>query len=283
MKLTRLAAFAALSFSVEAASVRVVGSDSIIVLASSWAEAFGAPVEVSGGGSGIGVAALINGSADIATVARPLDESENQELTKRFGAAPVVTKVAYDALAVFVHKDNPVSKITIGELREIYIAGGKIDNWSQLGGKAPSKIAPLVRHSNSGALVYFREAVLGKRAEFKEGMRGFSTGADIVLLIEVTPTAIGFALPSNQRDGVKPLALSAAPDRESVIPTGKTIRDGTYPISRPLYFVSSPKASAETKKFIEFVLSKEGQSFAEKQGYTPLGDALEISRKQKPH
>ena len=272
MKLASLFAFVPWIVSAEAGPVQVIGSDSMVVLAAEWAEAHRKPVEVSGGGSGIGVAALLNGSADIATVARPLEQGESEALTKQFGAAPVVTKVVHEALAVFVHKDNPVSRMTFDELRGIYGTGGKIDNWSQLGGAIASQIAPLGRHSNSGAYFYFRETVLGKRAEFKEGIREFSGSPDTVKLIATTPTAIGFAPPRYQRDGVKPLALSSAPEREPVLPTTKTIRDGSYPISRPLYFVSSPKASAETKKFIEFVLSKEGQSVAAKQGYTALGD-----------
>lgn len=238
--------------------------------AASWAEAYGKPVEVMGGGSGVGVAALLNGSADIATVARPLEEAEHQELTKRFGAPPVVTKVAYDAIAIFVHKDNPVSKMTMDELREIYVAGGKIDNWSQFDWATPAQIAPLARQPNSGAFVFFRESVGRKRAEFKEGIPGLPGSREIVRLIEATPTAIGFAVLSAQRGGVKPLAISSTPDRKAVMPTAEAIRDGTYPISRPLYFVSSPKASPRTKKFIEFVLSKEGSVIAKKEGYTSL-------------
>ena len=272
MKLASLFAFVPWIVSAEAGPVQVIGSDSMVVLAAEWAEAHRKPVEVSGGGSGIGVAALLNGSADIATVARPLEQGESEALTKQFGAAPVVTKVVHEALAVFVHKDNPVSKMTFDELRGIYGTGGKIDNWSQLGGAIASQIAPLGRHSNSGAYFYFRETVFGKRAEFKMGIRGVSGYGDTVKLIAATPTAIGFAPLPYQHDGVKPLALCSAPDREAVMPTDKSIRDGTYPISRPLYFVSSPKASAETKTFIEFVLSKDGRAVAAKQGYTALGD-----------
>lgn len=279
MKLICLAAFTALSLFAEAAPVQVVGSDSVVVLASSWAGAFGAPVEVSGGGSGIGVAALLNGSADIATVARPLEVGENEQLTKRFGAAPFVTKVAYDSLAVFVHKDNPVSKISFVGLREIYFNGGKFDDWKQLGGPDSVQIVLTARGMNSGAHYFFREAVGGKRAEFKAGIPTFSGSDDILRIIAETPAAIGYAAPAHRRDGVKALAVSAGVGGEPVMPTAQAIRDGTYPLSRPLYFVSSPKASAETKRFIDFVTGNVGQTIAEKEGATPLGDSLE----QKPN
>ena len=279
MKLICLAAFTALSLFVEAAPVQVVGSDSVVVLASSWAGAFGAPVEVSGGGSGIGVAALLNGSADIATVARPLEVGENEQLTKQFGAAPVVTKVAYDSLAVFVHKDNPVSKISIPELRGIFFEGGKIDDWKQLGGPDSVRIAPVGHGGNSGMQAFLQAVVGGKGARWKSGISTFSGTNDGIAVIAQSPSAIGYAYPASRREGVKIVAVSSENGREPVMPTPQTIRDGTYPLARPLYFVSSPKASAETKRFIHFVTSNVGQTIAEKEGATPLSDSLE----QKPH
>lgn len=259
----------ALAFSVQAQPVQVIGSDSMVQAALAWAEAFSGSVEVSGGGSGIGVAALLDGSADIATLARPLQKDEAERLTKLFGAAPVVTPVAFDALAVFVHKDNPVSKISLIELRDVFFANGKLDDWKQLGGADSRRIIPASRHSNSAANNFFHEAVGGKRAEFK-AFQMYSGSNEIVDAIASIPASIGYASLAFRRDGVKPLALSGNIGGEPVLPTAQTIRDGTYPLSRPLYFVSSLTARAETKAFIGFVTGKVGQPLVEKQGFTTL-------------
>ena len=158
-----------------AESSRNKGSDTMVNLAQAWAEEYTGisstvSVEVSGGGSGTGVAALINGTVDIANCSRQIKPKEKQQAQKNTGKEPIEFIVGYDALAVYVHKDNPLDIITIPQLAEIYGEDGKITKWDQLGiansGCRSDKIIRISRQSNSGTYFYFREALLGKEREF---------------------------------------------------------------------------------------------------------------------
>ena len=137
-----LVAFLSLVASSFAQKVRLVGSDAMVVVAQDLADKYGEAIEVNGGGSGIGVAALLNESAEIAMSARELEPVEIQKLTEKFGGPPVQTVVAYDALAIFVHKDNPVERITFDGLREVFLEGGKCDHWKVFGAAPLGEIVP---------------------------------------------------------------------------------------------------------------------------------------------
>ena len=154
------------------------GSDTMVNLAQAWAEVYSrisdtVSVEVSGGGSGTGVAALINGTVDIANCSRQIKPKEKEEATKNTGKEPIEFIVGYDALAVYVHKDNPLNEITIPQLAEIYGEEGTITRWDHLGiansGCRSDKIIRISRQSNSGTYFYFREALLGKERDFESG------------------------------------------------------------------------------------------------------------------
>src|SRR5687768_5157856 len=152
-------------------SIQNIGSDTMVNLAQAWAESYGTvdpsvSVEVSGGGSGIGIAALINGTCDIANTSRALEPNEVTNFKAKHNSEPKEFLVGFDALAIYVHPSNPMNEISLEDLKEIYREGGKVDKWSQIGVTHPSgdEIIRVSRQNNSGTYHYFREVVVGKNA-----------------------------------------------------------------------------------------------------------------------
>ena len=267
-----LVAFLSLVASSFAQKVRLVGSDAMVVVAQDLADKYGEAIEVNGGGSGIGVAALLNESAEIAMSARELEPVEIQKLTEKFGGPPVQTVVAYDALAIFVHKDNPVERITFDGLREVFLEGGKFDHWKVFGAAPLGEIVPFAGN-DLGKAAFFRGAIGGKRAEFKAGVRRFSGNpSDGVELCAVTRTCICYSRPAAAQDGVKALAVAKDKDGKPLVPSPANVRDGSYPLARKLYFVTTAKADAATVKLVAFVTSPEGQKVVADAGLVPVKD-----------
>jgi phosphate transport system substrate-binding protein len=258
----------------QASRVIVIGADSMVNIAQAWAEGYGATIEVKGGGSGIGFASLIDGTAQIAMSSREPEVEEMRKLTENFGGPPVQTLVAYDVLAAFVNKANPVERITFDELRGIYFEGGRIDDWKQLGVANTGAIVRLGRMSGSGVGVYnlFRTTIGGRRSEFRTGSKDFPGSAEVVTHCAKTPAAICYAALGYAHDGVKPLAVAKDKDGKPALPTPTAVRDGSYPLGRKLYFVTSPKADAATKKFVEFVTGPNGQKMAVEYGLISLAN-----------
>src|SRR5262245_38966420 len=177
------------------------GSDTMVNVAQVWAEEYrkvapGVEVEVSGGGSGVGLAALVKGAVDLANASRDIKPSEVEQATKNTGKKPVGFTVGYDALAVYVHKDNPLSEVTLDQLYEIYAEGGKVTRWSELGVKVPEAaddtIVRVSRQSSSGTYEFFREHAL-KNKDFRLGSRDLSGSKEVVELVGSTKTAIGYS------------------------------------------------------------------------------------------
>ena len=260
-------------------AIQNVGSDTMVNLAQSWAEAYslvepGVSVEVSGGGSGIGVAALLNGTCDIANSSRHLEPAEVDKFKATHnGAEPQETKVGYDALAVYVHPSNPRNEISVEELGEIYREGGKFNQWSDLGVTipgAPDDIIRISRQNNSGTYHYFREAVVGKKADFKKGSRDLNGSKDVVALVSTTPSAIGYSGIGYKTDKVKVLKVSAKKGEPAVMPSIATTLDKTYPIARPMFFYLPPNPPPHVENYIKWVLSPSGQKLVEEKGYVPL-------------
>lgn len=261
-------------------SIQNIGSDTMVNLAQAWAEEYAkvAPnvsVEVSGGGSGVGIAALINGTADIANSSRHLEPEEAEKAKKHNGKEPTQFMVGYDGLAVYVHKSNPLNEISMEELGEIYREGGKINKWSEVGvkeipGSKSNDIIRVSRQNNSGTYHYFRETVVGKKSDFKSGSLDMNGSKDVVEQVAKTPGAIGYSGLGYATPDVKILKVAKKKGEPAIMPSVTTVLDKSYPISRPMFMYTPGEPSPAAKKYIEWILSGEGQKIVEKTGYVPL-------------
>ena len=255
------------------------GSDTMVNLAQAWAETYSGisdtvSVEVSGGGSGTGVAALINGTVDIANCSRQIKPKEKEEAEKNTGKEPIEFIVGYDALAVYVHKDNPINRITIPQLAEIYGEDGKLTKWNQLRianvGCRSDKIIRISRQSNSGTYFYFREALLGKERDFESGSLDLHGSKDVVEVIGRTLCAIGYSGMGYATDHVKMLEVATALEQPYYSPNLENVIAKTYPIARPLYMYSLGEPTGEAKAYLDWILSNKGQKIVEELGFVPL-------------
>jgi phosphate transport system substrate-binding protein len=255
------------------------GSDTMVNLAQTWAEEYAeinpsVSVEVSGGGSGTGIAALINGTVDIANCSRQIEPEEMARAQQNTGKEPQKFVVGYDALAVYIHKDNPLNEITIEQLAGIYGEGGTITEWSQLGithsACQNDEIIRVSRQSNSGTYHYFRETLLGKKRDFKLGSRDLHGSKDVVELVGRTPCAIGYSGMGYATEHVKKLKIAKKAGKTAYQPSVKTALNGTYPIARPLYMYSLGEPTGEVKNYLEWIFSDFGQKIVETGGYVPL-------------
>ena len=255
------------------------GSDTMVNLAQAWAEKYTnvsttASVEVSGGGSGTGVAALINGTVDIANCSRQIRAEELELATQNTGKVPQEYIVGYDALAVYVHRDTPIDKITITQLAEIYGEDGTINKWSDLGishSACPSdRIIRISRQSNSGTYFYFREALLGTSRDFRIGSLDLHGSKDVVEVVGRTPCAIGYSGMGYATAHVKMLEVAADFDALYYPPNLENVLAKTYPIARPLYMYSLGEPTGEIKIYLDWILSAAGQEIVRKLGFVPL-------------
>ncbi len=260
------------------AYIEVSGSDTEVNLAQNLAEAYmeknpDVSISVTGGGSGTGIAAIINRQTDIANSSRNMSESEIQQALDN-GVEPVGTAFAMDGLAVVVNADNPVEELTMEEVSKIYQA--EITNWSEVGGDDQS-IDLYGRQSNSGTYVYFRENVID--AEYASRMRNMNGTSQIVEAIRsgssgIGYVGIGYAVDGgNVRDGLKVVSIAPDADSEAITPVEfENVADGSYPISRPLYQFTNGVPEGTIRDFLEFELSEEGQEIVRQSGYYPVTD-----------
>ncbi len=252
------------------------GSDTLVNVAQAWAEAYRqvdptVVVAVSGGGSGTGISAMINGTVDIANCSRKMKPSEI-EAAENNGVEPVEFVVGYDALAVYVHPDNPIESLTLEQLRRIYGKDGDIERWSQLGVKMPEghdEIIRISRQNNSGTYAYFREAVLGGDGEYKLGSRDMHGSKDVVDLVGHTPGAIGYSGLAYATDEVKLVPIARKEGDPAVAPSVETASDGSYPIARPLFMYTAGEPTGKIKEYLDWVLGPEGQRILREKGYAP--------------
>jgi phosphate transport system substrate-binding protein len=260
------------------ASIQVKGSDTMVNLAQAWAEEYKkvAPavnVEVSGGGSGVGIAALIKGTIDIADASRNMKESEIEQAKKNTGKDPKEFIVGYDALAIYVHKDNPLNEITLDQIAQIYAEGGNITKWSQLGvtipGASDDTIVRVSRQSSSGTYEFLREHVL-KNKDFKNGSRDMNGSKEVVELVASTPTAIGYSGMGYATPSVKMLKVSAKTGDTAYPPNVENTLKKTYPIARSLQVYTLGEPQAEVKKYVNWMMADAGQKIVETTGYVPL-------------
>ena len=254
------------------------GSDTLVNVAQAWAEAYqtvnsNVAVAVTGGGSGTGIAALINGTVDIANASRKMKDKEIKLAQKR-GHKPVEFTVGYDALAVYLHHDNPVKFLSIPQLAEIYGEDGGFEKWTQLDINVPGckkqEIILVSRQNNSGTYQYFRKAVLGGRRDYKLGTRDMHGSKDVVDLVEKTPCAIGYSGLAYATAHVKLAFISKETGEPCVMPSIDSASDGSYPIARPLFMYTSGEPKGEIKTYLDWILSDEGQCIILKKGYAPV-------------
>ena len=259
--------------------IRITGSDTMVNLVQAWAENYrkkkpDVSVQVAGGGSGVGIAGLIDGILDLAASSREMDVKETDRATQK-GHKPIQYDVALDALSIYVHKDNPLGTIAEEELAEIYGDKGTIEKWSQLGVKnaacTSDTIVRVGRQNSSGTYVYFREAVLGAKREYKLGSIDQSGSKDVVALVGRTPCAIGYSGMAYATPEVKAIPVSKKKGEPAVAPTNETAMNKSYPLARALYLYSPGEPKPHIKEFLDWVLSPEGQQIVTSIGYVPVG------------
>lgn len=258
--------------------IQVKGSDTMVNVAQVWAEEYGkvAPdvaVEVSGGGSGVGLAALVRGTVDIANASRNIKPAEAEQAKRNTGKTPVEFVVGFDALAVYVHKDNPLSEITLEQLADVYAEGGKVAHWSELGVKIPGAaddtIVRVSRQSSSGTYEFFREHALGNK-DFRLGSRDLNGSKEVVELVGGTPTAIGYSGMGYATPAVKMLKVVPKAGAPAVAPTVAAVHDKTYPMARSLNLYTLGEPQGAVKQYIDWILSDAGQKVVEDSGYVPV-------------
>jgi phosphate transport system substrate-binding protein len=252
------------------------GSDTLVNVAQAWAEAYqdinkDIAIAVSGGGSGTGIAAMINGTVDIANASRKMKDKE-KKMAKDRGQDPVEHVVGYDALAVFIHKDNPMTTYTLEQLADIYARKGKVTKWSDLGVTVPGcddKIVVVSRQNNSGTYAYFKKAVLGKGNKFRQGTLDMHGSKDVVDLVEKTPCAIGYSGLAYATDHLKMACISKG-GAPCVSPSVETAGDGSYPVARPLMMYTNGVPQGDIKTYMDWIMSDEGQCIIFNKGYAPV-------------
>lgn len=252
------------------------GSDTIVNLALAWAEAYQAQrpnvrISVTGGGTGTGIAALMNGTVDLASASRKIKAEELQE-AKSKGIQPMEFVIARDAIAVVVNSENPVSELTLKQISDIY--SGAITNWNQVGGE-DRPIVKLSRETNSGTHVYFLETVL--RLGDKENKTLFS--ADTLLLpssegiiaeVRDNPNAIGYDGLGYVPHDVKMIAIAEEVGGAYVLPSIASVNDKTYPIARDLYMYANGEPQGAVKEYLDWILSEEAQAIVAELGFVPV-------------
>ncbi len=261
------------------------GSDTLVNVAQAWAENYrevkpAVAVAVSGGGSGTGIAAMINGTVDIANSSRKMKKKELQNAKKR-GQYPLEMTVGYDALAVFLNTNNPINELSIDQLGEIFGRGGKATKWSDLGVKVPGcnsdKIVVVSRQNNSGTYVYFKKAVLKQAAKngtiakgkYRQGTLDMHGSKDVVDLVEKTPCAIGYSGMAYVTDHIK-MACISSKGKKCITPSITTASDRSYPIARPLLMYTNGQPKGEIKAYLDWILSDKGQCILKGKGYAPV-------------
>ncbi len=256
------------------------GSDTLLILAQRWAEDFmnkpeyaNVQIAVSGGGSGTGIAAMINGEIDLADASRPMKQKEI-DLAMEKNINPVEWKVALDGIAVIVNPANPSSELTLETIKDVYT--GEANNWNEIG-ESEGKIISYGRQSNSGTYVFFQEHVL-EDEDYRSDMQSLNGNADIVESVARDKNGIGYVgiAYAGQREGdIKIIKVKADTNSPAILPTLGTIADGSYPISRFLFIYSNGIPTGVVASYLQYILSDEGQQVTEEVGYIPLPDEMQ--------
>ena len=273
MKLTNLilSATLAATVAVRADDITVKGSDTMVVLGQKWAETYmkkhaGTTVQVTGGGSGTGIAALLNATTDICDASRSMKPSEIADFVKKFKTRPHEYKMCLDALSVYVHKSNPITQLSFPQLEGIFT--GKITNWKEVGGP-DAPISLYGRENSSGTYEFFKEHVLNKK-DFAAATKTMPGTAAVIQGVAKDEASIGYGGIA-YGEGVKALKISKLEGGSAIEPKEENVLNGTYPISRYLFnYVSPAKDSGAVAEYLTWCLSDEGQAVVKDVGYFPL-------------
>lgn len=255
----------------DSGSLTIKGSDTMVHLVTNWAETYmqahpGAQISVTGGGSGTGIAAMLNGTTDLCMASRKVKAKEREQ-AKNQGIVFHEIVVARDGIAVIVNPENPARELSMDQLRQIF--NGTLQHWSQVGGPA-QPIQVLSRESNSGTYVFFNEHVL-KKDDYGREVRLMPSNAVIVQSASEDRWSIGYVgLGYAQGAAVKIVGVKPGQKSAAVSPSLETVRDGSYPIARPLHLYANAEPTGLAKAFIGFALSQEGQRIVRETGYIPL-------------
>ncbi len=247
--------------------ITIKGSDTMVILVQRLAEEYmkryrGKIVQVTGGGTGVGIAGLINKVTDIANASRPLNDKERESIRKAWNREPQEFKVAIDGITIYVNSSNPIREITIAQLKGIYT--GKIRNWKELGW-VDKPIIVYTRENNSGTYVFFKEHVLDNE-DYTNIAQSLPGTGGIVNAVSKEKYAIGYGGVAYSV-GVKILAVKKDDKSKAYLPTEINIRKGLYPISRYLYMYTCIYDDPDVKSFIDWILSDEGQKIVSQVGY----------------
>jgi phosphate transport system substrate-binding protein len=247
--------------------ITVKGSDTMVILAQRWAETYqaktpGVSIRVSGGGSGTGISALINGTTDICDASRSMTASERNQLKGRFGSPGVEVRAARDGITIYVNQSNPIKQLSLGQLKGIFT--GQITNWKQLGG-SDARIVLYGRENSSGTYSFFKEHVL-KNQDYASNCATLPGTAAIVNAVLKDARGIGYGGVGYLK-GVRAVPVSATDGGTPYMATEQTVKSGTYPISRFLYLYLRNRPTGALKAYIDWIISPEGQSVVKKAGY----------------
>jgi phosphate transport system substrate-binding protein len=251
-------------------TITVKGSDTMVILAQRWAEKYMAAhpdvvVQVTGGGSGTGISALINGTTDFANASREMKKSEIGKLKERYNTLGNELKVAKDGITIYTHSSNSVSELTLDQIKAIYLA--EITNWKDVGG-VDAPIVMYGRENSSGTFVYFRDNVLGGK-DYSPSMQSLPGTAAVVNAVSKDKNGIGYG-GAAYAEGIKIVKVKKDAASTGYAPTAENVKNNVYPIARYLFMYSRSKPAGAMKEFSEWILSPEGQELVSKVGYFPV-------------
>jgi phosphate transport system substrate-binding protein len=253
---------------IEQSKITVKGSDTMVILAQKWAELYmknnpAATIQVTGGGSGVGITALINGTTVICNSSRPMKQTEIEKLKARYNTPGVQIPCAKDGITIFLNEANKVQELTLKQLSDIY--QGKIRNWKEVGGN-DAEIRMYGRENSSGTYTYFHDEVV--KADYAASVQTLPGTAAVVNAVKKDVNGIGYG-GAAYAQGIKHAKVKKDANSSAFLPTPETIGKGEYPITRYLYMYMRNRPTGETKKYIDWILGPEGQMVVTEVGYFP--------------
>jgi phosphate transport system substrate-binding protein len=264
-----LLGFIGFAFTPAPERITVKGSDTMVILAQKWAEVYmksnpSAAIQVTGGGSGVGISALINGATDIANASRKMKASEKDKLKARYNTLGVEVACAKDGITVYLHPSNKVKELTVKQLGEIF--KGNIKNWKEVGG-ADAEIKLYGRENSSGTYVFFQENVV--KGDYASNCQTLPGTAAVVNAVKKDVNGIGYG-GAAYAEGIEICKVKADENSPAYVASAETIKNNQYPITRYLYMYLKNRPTGEMKKYIDWILSPEGQKLVVEVGYFPV-------------